>query len=113
MIHLIGPILGLLIGLFVLTPISTKILKKRMNAVKEFLNVLVIDAKAKMSREHLSGTPLYEIPTDIEVVMKRYYPKLPPYKKIFNHPVHKLIDKVDWTIDPREFFLETKEGKKT
>jgi hypothetical protein len=104
---LIGPIIGLLIGIFVLAPLSKKRMMKKIKPIKEFLDILIIDFKAKiMARELLSGTPPSEIPTDFEVVIKKYYPKLPPYNKIFNFPVHELIDKVDWTIDPREFFLE-------
>lgn len=103
--YLIGSIIGL-IGFFVFFNLSKKRIMKKIKSTKKFLDVLVIDAKAKMSREIFSGTPSSEIPTDLEVVMKRYYPKLPPYNKMFNFSVHKLIEKVDWTIDPKEFFLE-------
>jgi hypothetical protein len=104
--NLIGLITGFFIGFFVILLTKKEFLKK-METIKEFLDILIIDTKAKMSRELLSGTPADEIPADIESAIKRYYPKLPPFKKIFNYPVHELIDKVDWTIDPREFFLET------
>lgn len=104
---LIGPIIVFLITFFMSFLLTKKRMMKKIKPIKEFLDILIIDVKAKMSREFLSGTPSDEIPTDIETAMKRYYPKLPPYKRIFKYKVQELIDKVNWTIDPKDFFLET------
>jgi hypothetical protein len=68
-----------------------------------FLDVLMKDYFKVMVNGLLNGVHQDEFPTDIEEVIRKYYPRLPAYKDIYNYPIPKLIKMVDWTIDPKKY----------
>jgi len=79
---------------------------KRITNIKVFLEALTEDTKVRMTKDVAARVPFDDIPGNMDEALKRYYPKLPPYKEVFKYNVSDLIEKVDWVIDPKEFLQE-------
>lgn len=111
--HIIAIIIGSIIGGSFSFFYIRKRTIERMKPVEQFIGVLIRDYKARILKDIYSGK-LREIETDIAVIIRDCYPKLPSFnKKIFNYPVKELVKRVDWTINPMEFLVLEEEGEKT
>ena len=111
-----GPIAGFLIGipaaliylLFNHKKIKEKA-KEKFNPYTKFFDVLLIDYKEYVIKEIYKGHILRldtDIEDDIVEIVRKHYPKLPPFKKMFNYPIPELIERVDWSINYKEHFPE-------
>jgi len=86
-----------------------------MEPYSHFVEVLMIDYKEHLILEIYKNGILNldtNVEDDITEVIKKFYPKLPPYKKMFKYPIPYLIERVDWSINYKEHFPDEQEHKK-
>jgi len=96
-------ILILFFGFCVFVPIMFFHIKKKLKRGIIFIDVLMRDYFTVMISGLLDGVDKDEFPTDLDEVLIKFYPRLPPYKEIFDYPIPELIKMVDWTIDPTKY----------
>ncbi len=85
---------------------------KRIMEVKRFTEILTEDTMLRMSKNVAARVPFDEIPGNIDEALKKYYPRLPAFKKLFNLPVSELRKRVDWVIDIKKSFPEETKNEK-
>ena len=104
-------VISFFVSFFVFLCITYFYYMKKFRRTIEFIAVLMADYTDKMTKGLLNRESADEYPTEVDEVLKKFYPRLPLYEKICDYPLSELIEKVDWTIDPHKYLAGIKNAK--
>jgi len=91
---------------FVVVPILVQM--SRAKKYKKFFRVLWKDQEARMES---TLTPMSVFPNNLEESLEMFYPELPSLDQCMKTSPQKLVEMVEWSIDPRQFGLKIAEKR--